>query len=292
MHDWRMDIPSQFSISDLLRRIENLLKVVVIHAVDFDAQKLQIASAGIISGWLDMPGEVTHNYLRWRPLKPGVQVLIACESGDLANAIIVQILYNAGNQPLNTSETLDYMQFTDGALISYDTDTSTLTAELPSGGTIRAAAPQGEIDIHADQGTIKLTADDGQISASAQRGVININADHGRLFASSNNGGVEISANAAVVDVVSLEGTINLTTQGGKINATCLQGFDILGDVSITGNLACTGSASVGGNASVANNVSAGGSVSDATRSMADDRLIYNVHAHANAGAAPPNPQQ
>lgn len=305
-----MNTPVQFDVSDLLRRIENLLKVGVIHEVDLDAKKLRVKMGDIITGWLNMPGEVTANYIRWRPLKTGTQVLVASESADPANAIIVQILYTADNQPVSTEETLDIIQFNDGTAISYNTATSALTAALASNGHITATAPQGIIDVHSDQGTINVTAqdgeinvhadngtitataDDGSITARSNRGLVDISANFGELKAFSNNGHVHVSADQGVIDVTANQGTINLDTQGGKINATCLQGFDITGDVSITGSLSCTGNANVDGDIDAGGDISADGNVSDTVRSMVADRVIYNSHGHANNGIAPPVPQQ
>lgn len=207
-----MNTPIQFDVSDLLRRIENLLKVGVIHEVDLDAKKLRVKMGDIITGWLNMPGEVTANYIRWRPLKTGTQVLVASESADPANAIIVQILYTADNQPVSTEETLDIIQFNDGTAISYNTATSALTAALASNGHITATAPQGIIDIHSDQGTINVTANQGTINLDTQGGKINATCLQGFDI----TGDVSITGSLSCTGNADVDGHIDA---GGDISA-------------------------------------------------------------------------
>ncbi len=288
-----------FSLSDLFRRVQNLVRVGVIAEVDLPNKVLRVQTGNLLTGWLPIPGEVTQNYIRWRPLKPGTQVILLCESGDPANAVISQILYTHDNPPPSTSETLDIMQFVDGTVLSYDTQSSTLTADIAPGGTINASADEGVINIQSNQGAINATAhegtidvhaDNGEVTVSAVNGTVDISANNGTLKAIADNGTVTISADNGEVDVSANQGVINLDTQAGAINATCLSGFTILGDVTVIGGIECSNNVVAGQNVLAGVSVVAAALVRDGVRSMAEDRLLYNTHVHANNGAAPPVP--
>ncbi len=205
VHHSFMQASAQITLSDLARRLENVVKIGVIQEVNLIDRTLRVQLGDVVTNWLPMPGEVTQNYVRWRPLKTGTQVVVFCESGDFNNAVIGQILYTESTLVPSNSPTEDVIEFSDGALLRYDTSKSELTAALPVDAKIDVSAPQGDIKVSADQGDIKVSADNGK------------------------------------VDVQAVNGEINLLTASGSINATCLSGFDITGNVTVTGNILATG---------------------------------------------------
>ena len=93
-------------------------------------------------------------------------------------------------------------------------------------------------------------------------------------MATADNGEIQLKSSQGVINVEAADGDINLLTAGGSINATCLQGFNITGDLNIAGSIEATGD------------------ISDSVRSMNQDRALYNGHTHSANGASPPVPQQ
>ncbi len=112
--------------ADQSRRIENLLSIGTIAAVDNGSMppqvKLRIADRE--TGWMPVPGHVGRNYRGWFGLRIGTQVLAGCLSGDPAQAVILQVLYTtAGDNPLpppEVDENVDVIQWNDGTVIRYD----------------------------------------------------------------------------------------------------------------------------------------------------------------------------
>ena len=81
------------NIADLNRRIESLIRLGTIAQVDHGARTLRVQSGGLLTDWLPWPAEIGRNYRRWRPLRVGTQVIIACPSGDPAQALVIGTLY-------------------------------------------------------------------------------------------------------------------------------------------------------------------------------------------------------
>jgi phage baseplate assembly protein V len=112
--------------SDLTRRIENVVGLGTISQVDHASFRVRVDINGRETGWLPVPGQIGANFRQWRPLREGTQVLLACPSGDVANAIIVQILYSNSLPPPSTDGKTDLVQWDDGTLVTYDANTKTM----------------------------------------------------------------------------------------------------------------------------------------------------------------------
>lgn len=167
MHDSQMQANPLNELSDLIRRFHNVIKIGSIFEVDLAAKKVRIELEDeLITGFIDMPGEVAKNFTRWRPLDIGTKVMLACESGDLRNAAIIQIFYSDSRPSPSDIESLDIIQFIDGAELAYDTDSHEMTIKLPPGGVINATC-DGGLNIVGD---LKVTGDinaSGDVSDSA-----------------------------------------------------------------------------------------------------------------------------
>lgn len=161
---------NQAALSDLSRRLENLLALGTIAAVDHGSARLRVELAGRLTGWLPWPAEIGANFRRWRPLRTGTQVLVACPSGDPANALIVQILYTAALAPPADAAEVDLIQWEDGTLVRYDSAARRM--EVVSAGDLAARAAGditaqagGNVDITAAQ-TARIAARNVQIVAT------------------------------------------------------------------------------------------------------------------------------
>lgn len=135
-----------FTLSDLYRRFENLIRIGTIAEVDEQNLRLRVQSGELLTDWLPWPTQVGNNFIHWRPLRVNTQVVLCCPSGDPAQALIVSILYSDALQPANVDAALDVVQFNDGTTIQYDSAQKALT--LSSAGDIHFIA-QNSIHLHA-----------------------------------------------------------------------------------------------------------------------------------------------
>ncbi len=151
MHDTGMDT------AELNRLIQNLLRLGTIAQVDHAARKVRVQSGDLLTEWLPMPADIGRNYKRWRPLRTGTQVLIACIGGDPAQAVIVQILYTDALNSPSTDPDVDLIQFDDGSYIEHNHSANTL--KLHSAGEMTLSATQLNIEAPVTQTGGDMTSD-------------------------------------------------------------------------------------------------------------------------------------
>jgi len=153
-------------LSELTRKLENQIVLGVIHQVDESARKLRInigtEGEPVLTRWLPWPASLGRNYIRWQPLRIGTQVIMVCESGDIANAAIVGQLFTATRSilPPSNNPDIDRIEFNDGTFIQYDISAGTLSIQSVNqinmtGPTININA--NELNIDADQITQSST---------------------------------------------------------------------------------------------------------------------------------------
>ncbi|MCP8687753.1 phage baseplate assembly protein V [Marinobacterium sedimentorum] len=124
--------------ADLNRRIESLIRLGTIAQVDHDARTLRVQSGGLLTGWLPWPAEIGRNYRRWRPLRTGTQVIIACPSGDPAQALVIGTLYTDAIASPGSDPDIDLIQFDDGSYIEHNAAANTLNIHCAGAMTLSA----------------------------------------------------------------------------------------------------------------------------------------------------------
>lgn len=111
---------SPWGQADLERRLANMVRIAVIQAVDCTNRKIRVVAGGFSSAWLPWPTETGRNFRHWRPLRPGQQVVLVAPSGDLAQAVVVGMLYSESLGAPESAENRDTILFDDGTRIQYD----------------------------------------------------------------------------------------------------------------------------------------------------------------------------
>lgn len=137
--------------ADIQRRLENLIRLGQIKTVTaakpymtVTVQIDEITTAPI--RYLNLRAG---NDKTWDPPSIGEEVLVLSPCGVLEIGIAVGGLNNADNPALSTDLNKNIRMFSDGCLISYDTQSHALEAILPSGGTAVLTATGG-VTINAD----------------------------------------------------------------------------------------------------------------------------------------------
>ena len=116
-----------FDQAELARRLEQIICLGTLVKVYPETREIQVAIGNITTGKLPWPAEVGQNYLRWRPLRVGTQVVLACPSGDWQQAQVVGMLYTDVLKPDNSDAHLDSITFDDGTQITYDSQQHALS---------------------------------------------------------------------------------------------------------------------------------------------------------------------
>lgn len=133
---------------DLARRLDNLIRLGTIAAVDHTQALCRVQSGGLLTAWLPWFARRAGETRTWCPPTIGDQVMVFCPSGEPAAGLVLAGLYTAErDQPSgNPSEHLTV--FPDGARERYDHAGHDYLLEVPAPGkiTIQCGASRIEID--------------------------------------------------------------------------------------------------------------------------------------------------
>ncbi|MCQ4314480.1 phage baseplate assembly protein V [Stutzerimonas zhaodongensis] len=131
------------NISDLIRRIDNLIRLGTIAAVDHQAARCTVSSGGLTVPNLPWLALRAGSSLDWDPPTVGEQCILFSPSGEPAQGVALVGLYSQQRPAPANSANVRRRTYPDGAVIDYDHDSHTLTATLPDGGKAQITATGG-----------------------------------------------------------------------------------------------------------------------------------------------------
>ncbi len=149
------------NITDLLRRLENLIRLGTIAAVDHQAARCTVKSGGLSIPNLPWLAQRAGSSSDWDPPTVGEQCILFSPSGEPAQGIVLVGLYSQQRPAPTNSANVRRRKYPDGAVIDYDHASHTLSATLPAGGKAKLTAPGGvtilgDVDI---TGTVTVSED-------------------------------------------------------------------------------------------------------------------------------------
>lgn len=128
---------------DILRRLENLIRLGVIDSIDYEKARCIVNFQGIKTCPLPWINFRAGSDSTWDSPSQGEQCIVFSASGELANGIVLVGLYSDTHPPLSNDPDIKLRQFSDGAVIQYDTKNHHLEAILPADGTATLTATGG-----------------------------------------------------------------------------------------------------------------------------------------------------
>lgn len=146
-------MPDDASLSDLIRRIESVLRAGTISAVDLANARCRVSSGGLTTDFLPWFVQRAGNVRTWSPPAVGEQCLVLSPGGDTAAGFVLVGLYSTANPAPEATGDAESTTYPDGAVIRYDHAAHALTATLPGGGTAEITAPAG-VTVHSDAITL------------------------------------------------------------------------------------------------------------------------------------------
>ena len=176
---------SAFEITELHRRVSNLLKIGRIEAVDYaDAiPRCRVRIADLLTGWLPMLALRAGPDNCWWPLEINEQVMVLSPSGDPAQGVVLGAIHQQPFPAPADRPDVHRVVYADGAVIEYDRQAHHLAATLPSGATTTLTS-DGGVAIIGDvtvTGQIKATGEisDHTRSMQADRTIFNTHTHSG-----------------------------------------------------------------------------------------------------------------
>lgn len=148
-------------LTDLTRRLENLIRAGTIAELDPEPPRCRVKSGGLLTDWLPFFALRAGEDSEWDPPSVGEQCLVLSPSGNPAQGFVIFGLYSDHFPAPDNVPTRRRRKYRDGAVIDYDTATHTLTATLPQGGKANLIATGG-VHITGDvliEGLVTVTTD-------------------------------------------------------------------------------------------------------------------------------------
>lgn len=127
----------QFEITELNRRVANLLRIGTVDSVDLTSviPTCRVKIGQILTGWLPMLTFRASQDRTWWVYEVGEQVCVFSTCGDLSQGVVLGSI-NQNNHPAPANQNhVHRTVYADGAIIEYDRNAHHLKAQLPSGAT-------------------------------------------------------------------------------------------------------------------------------------------------------------
>ena len=112
---------------DTLRRLDNLVRLGRIAAVDHDAARCRVQTGGNLTGWLPWLAQRAGTTRTWCPPTAGEQVIILSPSGEPAGGIVLTGLYSELVEAPSTTSAEHITDYPDGARIAYNHATGAMS---------------------------------------------------------------------------------------------------------------------------------------------------------------------
>lgn len=140
---------------DLLRRLENLIRLGTIAEVDPKPPRCRVKTGGLLTGWLPWFAVRAGEDREWDMPSVGEQCVVFSPSGNPAVGVVFVGFYSDACPAPDDSPTRHRRSYRDGAVVEYDCKSSQYLIDIPAGGkyTLRCGPVSLEL---SDQG-VKIT---------------------------------------------------------------------------------------------------------------------------------------
>lgn len=131
---------------ELSRRLENILRIGTIHAVDHAAVRVQVKSGELITQWLPWIEQRAGETTTWNPPTIGEQAIVFSPSGEPAGGIVLVGIDSTAIQPPSHSPNDHVTRYPDGTVIRYDHAAGIHEAIYPDGAEIRYSLQSSHLE--------------------------------------------------------------------------------------------------------------------------------------------------
>ncbi|WP_375646744.1 phage baseplate assembly protein V [Bartonella sp. TT29SHDZB] len=210
-------------ITDLKRRVANMVVVGKISHVDHKNARYRVKSGNLVSDWIPDTQARAGKTRSYEGRDVGEQVVVISSSGDLSQGVIVGSLHTDANQAADKGS-IHRTIYPDGTSLEYDDEQNTYGIHIKSGGKFLLTIADG-VSLKGDGGKLELTAPEGIKIVSESD--INLNAK-GNISLKA-GGGVSLNSN----DSLSLHSgnNVSIHSSGLKHNGTNVGATHVHGGV-------------------------------------------------------------
>ena len=118
------------ALSDLSRRLENLIRPGTVDAADYDNGLVRVRSGDLLTDWIPWLTQRAGNDRDWWAPEEGEQVVLLCPSGDLAQGFALPAGYQQAHPAPANSADIHRREYADGSSEEYNRATHTKTITI------------------------------------------------------------------------------------------------------------------------------------------------------------------
>jgi len=151
-------------VIELSRRLENLIRIGTVSAVDLVAVRCRVKSGKLETQWLRWHTPRAGETRTWDPPTIGEQAVVLSPSGDPANGVVFYGFNCDANPPPSHSAAQHVTHYPDGAVVQYDHGSHTYRLSVPDGGRIVLAIGDTAFELRGDGTTLTTPKFEGKKS--------------------------------------------------------------------------------------------------------------------------------
>lgn len=178
---------SHEQIAEIQRLLRNMIRIGTVSAVNLDGGLCRVNTGKNTTSWLHWLSARAGKTRSWNAPSVGEQVLVLCLGGELDTGFVLPGIFSDANPAPSASADALHWSFPDGAVIEYEPETGSLTANGIQTATIKAA-----VKILFDSPEVECTA----LLKTAQLEV----TKGGTMRGDVTHSGGKLSSNGVVVD--------------------------------------------------------------------------------------------
>ncbi|MDA0782416.1 MAG: phage baseplate assembly protein V [Proteobacteria bacterium] len=125
-----------FEVTELDRRLSNLIQVGTVLEADYPNAKLKVKIGDITTDWLPWLTMRASNDTTWWSPEIGEQVMVLAPSGELKQAVILSAIYQNAHPAIDDNDDVSKTVYKDGTITRYNRDTHVLTVDVNKDGKV------------------------------------------------------------------------------------------------------------------------------------------------------------
>lgn len=127
-----------FELSDMRRRLANLIRVGTIASVDYSTARARVSIGQLLTAPLPWIASRAGDTTAWNAPTVGEQVVVLSQCGDLAQGIILPALYATAHPANGDAATIHRTTYKDGTVVEYDAAAHKLKATVNGSADVTA----------------------------------------------------------------------------------------------------------------------------------------------------------
>lgn len=156
MHHPNNPLINAFALSEIHRRLSNLIRLGVIVEADYNKARVKVRIGKNTTQGLPWLALAANKNAAWNPPAIGEQVVVLSPQGDYSQGVVLHGLYQTKFPAPNHNPKVQRQQYADGTYSDYDAERHEFKLSLVPEGTITLKVGESQLTINAN--AIELTA--------------------------------------------------------------------------------------------------------------------------------------